>query len=102
VVDQWFNPTAFTSVTQASRNFAGTAARGIMDGPGLMNFDLGLFREFRFDEKRRLQFRCEATNGFNLVNLSNPGTGANNAATFGRITTARPMRQVQLGLRLQL
>jgi hypothetical protein len=102
VVDQWFNPAAFTSVTQASRNFAGTAGRGILDGPGLMNFDLGLFREFRFDEKRRLQFRCEATNGFNLVNLSNPGTGANNAATFGRITTARPMRQVQLGLRLQL
>jgi len=102
VVDRWFNTAAFSSITQASRNFAGTAGRGILDGPGLMNFDLGLFREFRFDEKRRLQFRCEATNGFNLVNLSNPGTGSNNAANFGRITTARPMRQVQLGLRLQL
>jgi hypothetical protein len=34
-----------------------------------------------------------------MVNLSNPSTGANNSTTFGRITTARPMRQAQLGLK---
>ena len=48
---------------------------------------------------RRLQFRGEATNAFNIVNLSNPTTGQN-SSTFGQIRTARPMRQIQLGLRL--
>ncbi|MGH9666053.1 MAG: hypothetical protein ACRD9L_16630 [Bryobacteraceae bacterium] len=40
------------------------------------------------------------TNSFNLVNLSNPGTNAGNTSTFGHITTAGPMRQLQLGMRL--
>jgi hypothetical protein len=100
VVDQWFNPAAFSSVTQASHNFVGTAGRGIIDGPGVKNVDLGIFRDFRIAERKKLQFRAEATNGFNLVNLSNPGTNAGSTANIGRITTARPMRQIQLGLRL--
>ena len=57
-------------------------------------------RTFKLTESKSLQFRGEATNALNLVNLSNPGTSANNATTFGKITTARPMRQAQLGLKL--
>ncbi len=34
------------------------------------------------------------------VNRNNPATGAATAATFGKIQTARPMRFVQLGLKL--
>ena len=53
-------------------------------------------------EARRagVEFRFESTNAFNLVNLSAPGTGQNSSSNFGRITTAGPMRQAQLGLRL--
>ena len=47
-----------------------------------------------------LQLRAEATNVFNIVNLSNPGTGLNAPATFGKIRTAGDMRQIQLGARL--
>ena len=100
VVDQWLSLAAFNSVTQASNSFNGTAARNIVDGPGLRNFDMGIFRDFRLGERRRLQFRGEAINAFNLVSLSNPGTNSNAPATFGRITQARAMRQVQMGLRL--
>jgi hypothetical protein len=39
------------------------------------------------------------SNAFNLVNLSNPGTNAGSSSTFGKISTANAMRQVQLGLR---
>jgi len=46
------------------------------------------------------QFRIEATNVFNIVNLSNPGTTLNAAATFGKIRSARNMRQIQLGGRV--
>ncbi len=47
-----------------------------------------------------LQLRAEATNVFNIVNYSNPGTALNAPATFGTIRTAGDMRQIQLGARL--
>jgi hypothetical protein len=96
VVAKWFNTDAFR---QNAVGKDGTAGRNIIDGPGLKNVDLGLFRNFNFTERIKLQFRAEATNAFNIVNLSNPTTGQN-SNTFGQIRTARAMRQVQLGLRL--
>lgn len=100
VVAQWFNTAAFSRTTQAANSFAGTAGRNIMDGPGLKNVDMTIARGFRVTEKTILQFRAEATNALNLVNLNNPATSAATAATFGKIQTARPMRFVQLGLKL--
>jgi hypothetical protein len=99
VIDQWFNTAAFSNVTQAANGYDGTAGRGIVDGPGLKNVDLGIYRDFRVAEAKTLTFRAEMSNAFNLVNLSNPGTNAGSSSTFGKITTANPMRQVQLGLR---
>ena len=66
----------------------------------MKNTDMGIFREFRVTERMQLQFRAEGTNAFNLVSLSNPGTNVTSTARYGRVTTARAMRQVQLGLRL--
>jgi hypothetical protein len=34
-----------------------------------------------------------------MVNLGNPGTSLNAAATLGRIRTAREMREIQVGVR---
>ena len=44
----------------------------------------------------RFQFRAEVYNMFNNVNYGNPGSTFG-AASFGRITSAGTMRQVQLG-----
>jgi hypothetical protein len=49
--------------------------------------------------RTQVQFRVEATNIFNTVNLQNPDTNLNAAATFGRIRSARDMRRIQLGAR---
>ena len=46
-----------------------------------------------------LQFRLEATNVFNMVNLMNPGTNLGAPATFAKIRAARDMRRIQLGTR---
>jgi hypothetical protein len=100
VIGAWFNPAAFSSVTQAIHSFDGTAGRNIIDGPGTKNVDMGIFRAFRITESKSLQFRAESTNAFNLVNLSNPGTNAGSTSNFGKITTAGSMRQVQMGLKL--
>jgi hypothetical protein len=100
VVDQWFNIAAFSKVTQLKNNYAGSAGRNIIDGPGLKNVDLTIARTFKVREKTTLQFRGEATNALNIVNLSNPGTNATTTITYGKVTTARPMRQAQVGLKL--
>ena len=92
VVDQWFNLAAFSKTTQAIHNYDGTAGRNIIDGPGLKNVDMTIARSFRLDERRTLQFRGEATNAFNIVNLSNPGTNANTASTYRQNRHEKPAR----------
>jgi len=78
----------------------GSSRRSIVDGPGYRNVDLGVFRDIRLTGRTLFQFRLEATNVFNIVNLSNPGTTLTAPATFGKIRSARNMRQVQLGVRV--
>ncbi len=105
VVARWFNTAAFA---QNAIGTDGNTARNFLDAPGFRNIDMGIFRNFALREKTTLQFRAEWTNFFNLVSLNSPGqtsSGAPPPATvtspnFGQITTARDMRQLQLGLRL--
>ena len=78
----------------------GNSGRNIVDGPGYRNVDLGIFRDIRLKGRSMFQFRVEATNVFNIVNLNNPGTSLNAPATFGKIRSARNMRQIQLGVRV--
>jgi hypothetical protein len=95
VVQQWFNTAAFVE----NRPFTdGNTKRNILDGPGYKIFDLGIYRDFGLGNGRIVQFRVEATNAFNMVNLSNPQTNVR-SATYGQIGTARQMRQIQLGVR---
>jgi Carboxypeptidase regulatory-like domain len=97
LIEQWFNTAAFA---QPAIGEDGTAGRSILEGPGYRNVDLGLFRDIGLGGRAQLQFRVEATNVFNIVNLQNPGTGLNAPATFGKIRSARDMRRIQLGARL--
>ena len=97
LIEGWFNTAAF-AVPALGTN--GTAGRNIIDGPSYRNVDLGLFRDVPLRGRTMLQFRAEATNVLNIVNLSNPGTNINAPATFGKIRTAGNMRRIQLGARL--
>lgn len=96
VTNGWFNAAAFTANLTGQD---GNAGRNILDGPGLRNVDVGLFRNFKVTERVTLQLRGELTNALNLVNLLNP-TASLNSPAVGTIRTGRPMRQSQLGLRL--
>jgi hypothetical protein len=92
-------------------NLLGNAGRNSLVGPGLVEMDLSVMRNFRLSfisEHARLQFRAEA---FNLANRANfeppvPNNSLYNAqgarlATAGVITsTATTSRQVQLAMRL--
>lgn len=78
----------------------GNAARTTLSGPGLVNFDLSVFKSFRMGGSRTVQFRTEIFNLFNTAQFDLPGTVVG-AANFGKIqSTISPSRQVQLALKV--
>ncbi len=77
----------------------GNADRNILRGPKFVNTDLSLMKTVPIGGGVRFQFRMEFYNLFNNVNYGNPGStyGVPLATSFGRITSAGNMRQMQLG-----
>jgi len=97
LIEGWFNVAAFANPALGTN---GSSGRSIVEGPSYRNVDLGIFRDVRLRGRSMFQFRLEATNVLNIVNLNNPGTNLAAPATFGKIRSARNMRQVQLGARV--
>jgi Carboxypeptidase regulatory-like domain len=96
----WFNTTAFVQNQPTSgAPVDGNSPRNFLNQPGYRDVDLAIFRTFKFNERFNMQFRGEALNVFNIVSLNAPNATAG-TATFGQITSAQTMRQLQLGLRL--
>src|SRR6185295_15084276 len=73
-IHQWFTTSAFQ---RAGQYTFGTSGLGVIEGPGLVNFDLSLYKRFAVTENKHLEFRAEFFNAFNRPNFGNPGT------TFG-------------------
>jgi hypothetical protein len=90
----WVNAAAFA--TPAPYTF-GNAGTDEVRGPGFNQLDFAVAKNFALSERQRLEFRAEAFNIFNHVNLDTPG--ATLSSSFGIITSAEPSRQLQFGLR---
>ena len=73
----------------------GNAPRNLLRGPKFVTTDLSLMKNFPIHGGTQLQFRAEIFNAFNNVNYGNPN-GAFNSTSFGRISSAGSMRQMQL------
>jgi len=95
-VQQWFNTAAFA--IPAAGTF-GNSGRNVIQGPGLVQADISLSRNFMFKERFRLQFRAEAFDALNHPNFNLPASTID-AGNFGQITSAADPRQIQLGLKL--
>jgi hypothetical protein len=71
-----------------------------MYGPPLQTMDIALARSFHLSERMNFQFRAEAFNALNKVNLGTPNRYVN-TPQFGTITMAMtPGREIQLSARL--
>ncbi len=79
----------------------GNTPRNFMTGPGLVNLDWSLFKNFAITEKYKLQFRWETFNTRNHPNFGNPNnTFVPGSTIFGNITgTSTNMRQMQMALK---
>lgn len=93
---QWFNPAAFAL---PAPNTLGNSARAVMTGPGNVVFDTGLFKNFVFKERYRLQFRWEAFNALNTPQFGLPGSVLG-TGTFGVAEAGNSKREMQLAAKL--
>ena len=95
--DKWFNPAAFA--TPPAFTF-GDVGRNSVYGPSLRTLDIAIARSFRITERSSFQFRGEAFNTLNQVNLGTPNRFVN-TPQFGTITMPMtPGRELQLSARL--
>jgi hypothetical protein len=78
----------------------GNLGRNTFTGPGYANTDLSIMKNFGvWGDRANIQFRGEAFNLFNRVNVLPPASDLS-SASFGRSTGSRPGRNVQFGLRI--
>lgn len=68
--------------------------------PGSIRLEAALMKNTRIGERTSMQFRVEATNAFNHTNLNGVGAWFPDQANFGKVTSARGSRTIQLGLKL--
>ncbi len=77
----------------------GNLGGGVVIGPGQVNFDTSLAKNFTIREGQTLQFRSEFFNLFNHAQFGNPNLSAAQT-TFGQITsTSVSPRVIQLALK---
>jgi len=77
----------------------GNLSRNAFRGPAFKSVDMALFKDFKVSEAVNLEFRAEAFNLFNRVNLYNP-IGDLGSPQFGESTSAFASREFQLGLKI--
>lgn len=97
---KYFNTSVFASPTPGNFNLQ-SGVRDSIYGPGFVNWDAAMFKNFVLSERFNVEFRAEAYNFPNHPNLTGPNYNPTQG-TFGEITqkaTSNP-RQLQLSLRL--
>ncbi|MCA2969469.1 MAG: TonB-dependent receptor [Acidobacteriaceae bacterium] len=103
---RWFDIGAFGPPTPG---FFGSAAKGVIMGPGSAVVNAGLAKQFTIAERLRVRWEMTATNFFNSTNLNNPNTNITDVGGAGVITgaggeqdlDAAGPRNFRMGLRLE-
>ncbi len=96
-VGQFFNTAAFALVPTGVVR-PGNEGRGVVRGPGVQRWDFSFFKNVKIRESMRVQLRAEMFNVFNHTNYDGVATGYG-TTTFGRVTSTRDPRNIQLGLK---
>ena len=111
---EFFNPNAFTcagpgtgtlgSVSGVNTGCAGNGVfgnlgRNAIYGPSKVNFDVALSRQFKFNERWKMEFRSDFFNILNHGNWSGIGSSVSSGTTFGQVTSFGSPRQIQLAMK---
>jgi hypothetical protein len=92
----WFDPSVFGRPKDGS---LGSTGRNFLRCRGFTNFDLSLFKDFKFTERLKLQYHTEFFNIFNhlewfgvnssISNVANSGGQVTDPGTFGQLNLTR-------------
>jgi hypothetical protein len=94
---EWFNTAAYAVPTAGT---FGDAGRNSLRGPSFWNLDTSLFRLFPIGEGRQFEFRAEAFNVLNHVDLGQPQRDISDVTHFGQIrSVVSTARQLQLAVK---
>jgi hypothetical protein len=97
-IERWFDTADFRVVPAGQFRF-GNSGRNILIGPGAVNVDASVFKNFEMPwEEHRLQIRAEFFNLPNRANFGQPDARIDQP-TAGVISSAAPGRQIQIGLK---
>jgi len=88
----WFNPAAFAA---APTGQFGNVRSNSLRGPGVFGADWSLGKNFHPTERINVQFRADAFNVLNHVNLGRPDGGSGQISS---INSSFPARNLQLGM----
>jgi hypothetical protein len=106
-VDRWFDTSAFQRPSGRG-DIGNNCYNAKVLLPGFTNHDLSLFKDFPLRGSHKLQFRWEIYNLFNHPQWNEVDTSAQFDATgnqtdvnFGKVTSARTERRMQLSFRYQ-
>lgn len=100
-VSQWVSPNAFQRLDPvADAGQFGNEGRNSVNGPAYGSLDASLDKSFALNDKTKIQFRTEAFNLTNHVNMIPPVFDMNSPA-FGQITEAQAPRVFQFALKTQ-
>ena len=93
---RWFDTSVFS--LPAPYTF-GNAGRNIVYGPGYANVDAVFQKDVHLSDHRQVELRWEVFNVFNRTNFNIPSRIAF-TPNFGRIFSALPARQMQVGVKV--
>jgi hypothetical protein len=95
----YFNTAAFSESALAS---PGNVSRRSFYGPGILNFDLALLKDFKLPEGSLMQLRVETFNTFNHAQFFGPAAvnGNIDSPLFGQVVKAAAPRLMQLALKI--
>jgi hypothetical protein len=87
-IDRWFDASAFVLPPVNAGRF-GNSGIGVLEGPGTVNFDLGLFKYVQVKESARLEFSLSTTNTFNHPNFRTPNANISAPPASAGLTVCR-------------
>jgi hypothetical protein len=96
-IAEWFNTAAFAA---PAAGFYGNSGIGVIRGPGFGIWDASPSKQFPIYERLKFRLGGEFFNAINHTNFSGITTTLG-SGTYGRVTSARDPRKVQLNARLE-
>ncbi|HEX3437466.1 MAG TPA: carboxypeptidase regulatory-like domain-containing protein [Pseudacidobacterium sp.] len=91
---KYVDPSSFAHV--AIPGVLGSAERNIIRGPGYLNLDMSMNRDFRITERLHFQFEANAFGVTNTPHFNTP-TSDINSSNFGKITSTLAVTNASLG-----